>query len=300
MKAVRLHAFGDASNLKVEDVPRPTPGPRQVLVRVAASSLNHVETYLRQGYLEQVFPVSLPATLGIDLAGEVEEVGPQVTGFSRGDRVIGRLAINGQGSHAEYALAEEGQLARLPANVDFQTGATLPLAGLTGRQGVDAAKVKPGDTVLVTGALGAVGRAAVQYLRESGINVVAAVLPARDAEARAMGLQTVSLDTAEPASFDAAVDAVGGPVAEQALRAVKDGGVVASAVGFPEGAGEDGRVQAITYFSGDNGAMLQQIADAAGRGDLSIPVGRTFPLDDLAAAYDLLATQPAGKIVITR
>src|SRR5829696_7324382 len=104
MKASRLVAYGDTSQIKFEDIPTPSPAAGEVLVKVAASGLNHVETYLRQGYLAQLMPLDLPATLGIDLAGEVAEVGQGVTQFVKGDRVIGRLQITGKGSHAEYAI----------------------------------------------------------------------------------------------------------------------------------------------------------------------------------------------------
>ena len=110
----------------------------------------------------------------------------------------------------------------------------------------------------------------------------------------------MDLGSAEPGQFDAAVDTVGGPVGGLAIQAVRNAGIVAGTAGFPEGAGQDGRVQIVNVLSGDNAAMLQQIAEAAGRGDLTIPVTRTFPLEELAAAYELLTTRPAGRIVMSR
>jgi len=300
MKASRLLAFGDTSQLTIEDIAQPVPGAGEVLVKIAASSLNHVETPLRQGYLQQMMPIELPATLGIDLAGEVAEVGADVTRFAKGDRVIGRLAINGKGSHAEYAVAAATQLAKLPANVSFEAGATLGLVGLTGRQSVDATGAKPGDRVLVTGALGNVGRTAVQYLKELGISVVGAVLPTQLEQAKASGLEAIVIDDSVKAKFDHVVETVGGPVAGLAIAATKDGGTVAGTAGFPENANADDRVKIDNVFSGDNAAMLQGLADAARRGELELPVAQRFPLEQLGAAYELLATRPDGKIVITR
>lgn len=300
MKASRLLAFGDTSQITIQDIPQPTPGAGEVLVKVRASSLNHVETFLRQGYLQQMMPIELPGTLGIDLAGEVAEIGPDVTEFAMGERVIGRLPINGKGSHAEYAVAAATQLAKLPANVSLEAGAALPLVGLTGRQSVEATGAKSGDRVLVTGALGSVGRAAVQYLKEQGIDVVGAVLPVQLDQAKSAGLEAIIIDDSVKAQFDHVVETVGGPVAALAIAATKDGGTVAGTAGLPEDANADTRVKIVNVFSGDNAVMLQGIADAAGRGELNLPIAKSFPLEQLGAAYDLLATRPDGKVVITR
>lgn len=301
MKAARLLAYGDTSRIRIEDVPRPSAGPGRILVSVAVSGLNHVETYIRQGYLAQMIPLDLPATLGIDLAGEVEEVGDGVTRFRKGDRVIGRLAPDGKGSHAQYAVAAEHQLAHLPANVSFEAGATLPLVGLTGRQAVEATQAKAGDRVLVTGALGSVGRAAVQYLDELGIACVAGVLASQFAEAGALGMvPVVAAEVTAADAFDAVVDTVGGDVTLAAIGSLRDGGTVASTAFVPEGANADERVRLVNVMSGDDQAMLQKVADAAGRGLLRLPIARSFPLEELGAAYDCLATRPDGKIVITR
>ncbi len=300
MKASRLVAYGDSSQIRIEDIAQPVPGVGEVLVKIACSGLNHVETYLRQGYLAQMMPLELPATLGIDLAGEVAAVGPLVTQFAKGDRVIGRLQINGKGSHADYAVAAVTQLARLPASVSFEAGATLGLVGLTGRQAVDAVGASKGDRVLVTGALGNVGRTAIQYLKELGITAVAGVQASQLDQAGSLGVDAIVAADAAPGSFDAAVDTVGGAVAAAATRAVKDGGTITGVAGFPEGAGTDGRVNVQNVMSGDNADMLQKIADAAGRGELVLAVAKTFPLDQLGAAYDFLATRPEGKVIITR
>ena len=150
MKAVRLHAFGDVDQFKLEDIPNPVPQAGEILVLIAASSFNTVELYQRQGYLVQMFPMDLPAIQGIDIAGTVVAVGTGVDGFAIGDRVIGKLPVNGKGAQAELAIATPTQLAKLPDNITFEVGATLPLAGLTGRQGVETLNVKPGERVLVS------------------------------------------------------------------------------------------------------------------------------------------------------
>jgi NADPH:quinone reductase-like Zn-dependent oxidoreductase len=301
MKAALLLAYGDTTNLSYTDIDTPAPGPSEVLVRVHASSLNNVETYLRQGYLAQMMPMPIPAVLGVDLAGVVEAVGAEVHGFKAGDRVVGRVPVNGRGSHADYAVVSAGGLAILPESISFETGASLPLVALAGRQAVEAAKVKPGDRVLVTGGVGGVGRSAVQYLKELGGVSVAGVLPQHMDAAKALADEALILDEASgTAAFDAIVDTVGGTVAEKAIKLAKDGAAVAGTAGFPEGINADGRVEIINVFSSDNAAQLAQIVAAAERGDLTMPIAKSFHLSELAQAYDLLATRPDGKIVITR
>jgi NADPH:quinone reductase-like Zn-dependent oxidoreductase len=299
MKAARLHAYGDPSEFKYDDVPTPAPGPGEVLVRIAASSLNPVELYLRQGYLAKMIPLSLPAILGIDLAGTVEAVGPGVAGYAAGDRVIGKLPLNGKGSNAEFAVAQPAQLAKLAANVDFPAGATLPLAGLTGRQAVDALGIKSGDRVLVAGALGASGRSAVQYLKQRGAVPVAGVRASRLKEAAALGIEAVAIGEsgAKPA-FGLAIDMVGGAVAASTIAMVANGGKLIAVAGVPEGANADGRITVVNLMTVDDAKMLQEVADAAAGGALSIPIARTFRLAEIGEGHRALAAgQTHGKIV---
>jgi NADPH:quinone reductase-like Zn-dependent oxidoreductase len=125
------------------------------------------------------------------------------------------------------------------------------------------------------------------------------VLPAQLAEAKALRLEAIALsEGSNQREFDHAVETVGGPVAALAIASVKDGGSVAGTAGFPEGANGEGRVTITNVMSGDNAAMLQKIADAAGRGELRLQIAQAFQLEQLAQAYDLLATRPDGKVII--
>lgn len=297
MKAVRLQSYGDVDQLKLEDVPVPTPGSGEVLIKLEASAVNHFDLYIRQGYVAQMIPLELPAILGGDGAGTVAAVGPDVSGFAVGDRVIANFPVNGKGAHAEYAVASVNGVAKLPANVNYETGVTLPLVGLTGRQAVDVLGVKAGDRVLVAGALSAVGRSAVQYLKQLGARPVAGVLPDELGEGEALAGEALDI-TVAPASaeFDLAVAAVQ-PAAANAVRHVRDGGKVGSSVQAPEGANPNVTFQ--TIYQHPDGAQLQQVADAAGRGELTIPVAGTFSLAELGKAHQALAAGPRGKIVVT-
>jgi len=298
MKAVRLQDYGDVNQFRLEDAPEPTPKAGEVVIAVAASGLNPVDLYIRQGYMKQYTPMALPAIQGIDAAGTITALGEGVTGFAVGDRVIGHLPINGQGSHAEKAIVPVAGLAKLPANLSFEAGATLPLVGLTGRDAVDALAVTPGQRVLVSGALGAVGRAAVQYLKELGAVAVAGVRASRLAEGKSLAGEAIDIDTATGAQFDHAVSAAG-PVAAKVPALVKDGGTVASVVQTPPEANPGERVKVASIWTQDNPAKLKAIVDAAARGELQIPIAKTFPLAELSAAHSALATAPHGKIVVT-
>lgn len=298
MKAVRLQAYGDVDQFKFEDAPDPVPGHGDVLIKVAASGLNPVDLFVRQGFAVQFFPMKLPAILGIDAAGTTIALGSGVSGFSVGDRVIAHLPINGKGAHAELAVVPVAGLAKLPPNVSFVDGATLPLAGLTGRQAVAALGIQSGNRVLVSGALGAVGRTAVQYLKELGAIPVAGVRAERLAEGQAVAGEAVEIDY-PPSSpiFDYAVSAAG-PVAANVVKFVKDGGKLASVVQTPDEANPGGRIQVIQIMGHDDPALLQKVADAAGRGDLKIPIIRSLKLAELSKAHQALAGNPRGKIVL--
>ena len=298
MKAVRLQDYGDVNQFRLEDAPEPTPKAGEVVIAVAASGLNPVDLYIRQGYMKQYTPMALPAIQGIDAAGTITALGEGVTGFAVGDRVIGHLPINGQGSHAEKAIVPVAGLAKLPANLSFEAGATLPLVGLTGRDAVDALAVKPGQRVLVSGALGAVGRAAVQYLKELGAVAVAGVRGSRLAEGKSLAGEAIDIDKATGAQFDHAVSAAG-PVAAKVPALVKDGGTVASVVQTPPEANPGERVKVASIWTQDDPTKLRAIAEAASRGELDIPIAQTFPLAELSAAHNALASAPQGKIVVT-
>jgi NADPH:quinone reductase-like Zn-dependent oxidoreductase len=300
MKAALLLAYGDTTQFSYADTPTPVAAEGEVLVKVEASSLNPVDLYIRQGYLAQMAPMTMPAILGLDFAGTVTAIGAGVVGYAFGDRVIGKQPIAGHGSHAEYVAAKTSALAKLPASVSFVAGATLPLAGLTGRQAVAALGDVKGKRVLVTGALGAAGRSAVQHLLELGGVPVAGVRGLRIAEAKALGLDVIDIEAA-PASahtFDAAITNVGGPTVANAIAHVRDGGTLAAVAGVPDGDNADGRIHIASIYTVDNAPMLQEIADAAGRGVLTIPVARTLRLSELAEGHTLAAAgQVGGKIV---
>ncbi|WP_230879831.1 alcohol dehydrogenase catalytic domain-containing protein [Planomonospora sp. ID67723] len=185
MRAARIHEYGDASVISLDEVPVPKPGPDEVLIKVAATSFNPSEAGLRMGLLQDVLGVTLPHTLGWDVAGTV------VTGagdLAPGDRVIGLI----DGAAAEYAVAKASMLARAPQRIPLTDAAAVPVAGLTAWQAVfDHARIGRGSRVLVNGAGGGVGLFAVQLAKHAGAYVVATASPRSAAAVRALGADEI-------------------------------------------------------------------------------------------------------------
>jgi NADPH:quinone reductase-like Zn-dependent oxidoreductase len=298
MKASLLQAYGDVSQFTYGDFADPVPGPGQVVVKIEASGINPVDLAVRQGYLKDMIPIAFPAILGLDGAGTISALGEGVTRFAVGDRVIVKLGIGNRGTHAEYALATPDNLAHIGPAVSFEAGATMALAGITAHRVVEALGVKPGDRVLVTGALGAVGRATLQYLKELGAVPVAGVRAERVAEASALA-EAIDVAAGTPRSFDAVADTVGRDVGAHAASLLRDGGLLVSAAQLPDATKADSRIKASSIWAQDSAEILQQVADAASRGDLVIPVGETFRLSELGKAHARMAEgHTQGKIII--
>ena len=168
MKAIRVHQFGGPEVLRLEEVPTPQAGPGQVLVRMHAVGVNPVETYIRAGKYPRL--PELPYTPGNDGAGVVEQVGRDVNGFKTGDRVYTAGTISG--TYAQFALFKKDQVHPLPANISFEQGAAMGTPYATAYRGLfQRGEAKPGETVLVHGASGGVGTAAVQLARARGLRV---------------------------------------------------------------------------------------------------------------------------------
>ena len=214
MKAVILHAYGDVSRLSYEnDEDLPPVGAGEVRVRLRATSINPIDWKLRSGGYKDRYPLDLPEILGKDLSGEIDELGPGVSGWQKGDRVMG-LA---NGTYAEYTTAKADVLCPIPDALSFEQAAALPLVLLTGAQLIErGARVQPGQTILITGALGGVGRSAVHVAKAHGAHVIAGVRSSQNDEAAKLGTaQVVALDdpseTVHLHELDIVADTVGGP-----------------------------------------------------------------------------------------
>lgn len=298
MKAALLKSYGGIDQFAIEDIPTPKPGPGEVLIKIAASAVNPFDLILRQGFMAQYIPLPLPAVLGGDAAGTIAELGDGVTGFMVGDRVVADFPANGKGAHAEYGVVPATSVAKLPAELSFEQGASLVKAGLTGRQTVDALGIKAGDRVLVSGGLGSVGRAAIQYLQQLGAKPVAGVRSERINEARAVAGEALDISVA-PAdqTFDFAISAAA-PVAANLIAHVRDGGQIASIVPVPEGANAGNRVTIHELYHRTDAATLDAVLETAARGVLVIPITQTLRLEQIGAAQNAVSAGAPGKVVL--
>jgi len=300
MRAALLTGYGDIDNLEIRDIPEPEPGPGQVKVRVAASSINPIDYWTRSGRLRGQFPVVLPAILGRDVSGEVVTVGPGVAALRVGTRVLGLAS----GAHAEYVVASEQTLAELPPSLDLVDAAALPLVALTGWQLIDeAVKPRAGDIVLVTGALGSVGRAAVYAAVARGAKVLAGVRRQRKPDARKLDVvDTIALDDDGDVGRMPRLDAIAnamtpGPALQRLLDKVKPGGTIGSVTGEPAGAKEMGLVVRAHVVHPDP-RRLAELARAAADGSLVIPIAMRFPFAQIREAHSMAETGAEGKVVL--
>jgi NADPH:quinone reductase-like Zn-dependent oxidoreductase len=300
MKAVVLTAYGDTDKLELREVPEPQAGPGQIKVRMAGASINPVDWKQRSGLLAKYMPLDLPGILGRDASGEVVEVGPGVTAFKLGARVLGRVTA----SYAELVVGPVEDWADVPATMDLIDAGALPLVVLTGAQLVeDAVNVRPGELLLITGATGSVGRAAVFAAKARGAKVYAGVRGKHKADAATLGVEgVVALDddgeVARLPQLDAIADTVGGDAIAKLLGKVKPGGTVGGVVGEPAGAKERGLV-ARGMLTRSDPKRLAELAQAVADGKLVIPIVRRFPLAQASEAQKFAEHGAGGKVILT-
>jgi NADPH:quinone reductase-like Zn-dependent oxidoreductase len=300
VKAMALTGYGNVDRLEMRDLPEPRPAPGELKVRVVARSINSLDLKIRRGDVRAWLPIEFPHILGNDASGEVVEIGSQASGFKVGDRVLGFV----QHSYAEYVTAPAEAWARVPPNLDLTDAAALPVVALTGAQLIEEAmKPKRGDVLLVTGAMGSVGRAVVNVAQRVGARVIAGVRKRQLPEAERLGVESVvALDDSAAVdrlpALDSIADTVGGEVVARLFPKVKSGGVIGSVVGEPAGANQRGLVVRVIRAHPDS-KRLAALAQAAADGELVIPIGRRFPLSNAREAHQLAERGGTGKVLLT-
>jgi NADPH:quinone reductase-like Zn-dependent oxidoreductase len=305
MKAVRISAFGGIERIEYADVPRPTPGPGQVLVRVAAAGVGPWDTWVREG--KSVLPQPLPLVLGSDISGTVAALARDVAGLRPGDAVFGVTNAGFTGGYAEYALAEAAMIAHKPSQLNHPQAASMPVVATTARQMLfDHARIAAGQRVLVLGGAGNVGGYAVQLAHAAGAEVIATAFLHQAERVLALGATSV-LDPAVPwpkdliGKIDAVIDTVGGAALTRAFDVVRTGGNVISAVAEPDLARAAGNgVHAAFILVSVTTADLELLAALVETGKLRVHVGEVLPLAEARRAHEMLAGRPhrPGKIVL--
>jgi len=299
MKAIVVHEYGGPDVLKFEDYPDPVAGRGEVLVRVAATSVNPIDYKRRAGLTKDFYPMHFPSLIGVDMAGTVVKVGPEVEEFTEGNRVFA-MADN---TYAELCVVKADVLADIPEGLDLLEAAALPLVTVTGNQLMSATAIKAGQTVLVAGAQGGVGRSAVFTGKQRGATVLAGVLKRQMEEARSVGAdQLVATDDdtaiANLPPLDAVAGAVAGSTAEKLIARIKPGGVYSSVVGAPANVANYPSVKVVTVFSKFNRETLEFMAEAVRDGKLVIPIAGKLPLNKAAEAQAMAEKGSAGKILL--
>jgi NADPH:quinone reductase-like Zn-dependent oxidoreductase len=299
MKAIVVHQYGGPEVLKFEDYPDPVAGPGEVLVRVAAASVNPIDCKRRAGLTKDFYPMQFPSLIGVDMAGTVVKIGPGVEGFSTGDQVFA-MADN---TYAELCVVRAAILAKVPKGLDLIRAAALPLVTTTGNQLCSATGVKAGQTVMVVGAVGNVGRSAVFTAKEREATVIAGVMKRQMDEAKTLGADQVAATDDDSAirdlpPLDAVADAVGGKTAEKLIAKVKPGGVFATVLRAPQNAVKYPSVKVAPVFSKFDRKTLEFMAEAVRDGKLAIPISQTLPLSKAAEAQAAVEKGGVGKILL--
>ena len=295
-----VSAYGGPEVMKYQDMPDPEPGAGEVLVKVAGIGINPEDMLERNGDLKDLWPLQFPAIIGLDVSGTVLATGDGVTDLKAGERVCAWSYH----TYAELVAAKATLFAKVPATMDLADAAAIPLVGVTGSQLVSVAgRLQSGQTVLVSGAAGAVGRSAVYMAKVLAAHAIAGVLRSQLDQADSIGAdETIALD--DPAAFaaipqvDVVANTLRGKAAAALLAKVKDGGTFASVTGEPDGSKGYPKVRIVSFRSKQDRAGIALIADAVVAGKLTIPIGRREQLKNAGAAQAEFTKGGIGKVLL--
>ncbi|OMI84948.1 NADP-dependent oxidoreductase [Streptomyces sp. BBFR25] len=308
MKRIQYHQYGGPEVMRLEDFEPARPGSGEVLVRVRAAAANPMDWGIRSGAMKMVTGRKFPRALGYDFAGIVEAVGKDVTRLAVGDEVLGGASIKASGAFAEMVLAEERGVVKKPANLSFEEAAAIPTVGLTALQAVvKKGKLQRGQSVFINGCLGGVGRAGAQIALAHGASVGGSCRATATQDARDLGLDPIAEFGFDPTGlsgrFDLVLDTADTLPTDAAKKMLKPGGRIVSIHPTPANMAKSAlpgpyNVLITRPVTGD----LEEVARAAGRGTLRVPIARTVPLTDAIKALTELeheGTPKGGKLVIT-
>ncbi|GAA1980838.1 NADP-dependent oxidoreductase [Nocardiopsis rhodophaea] len=297
MRAVMISQYGDPDVLETGEVPVPETGPGQILVRTTGSAVNPVDLEIRSGSARDNVSVPFPMVLGWDLSGEVAAIGAGVDEFAPGDRVIAMSAqmATGVGTHAEYVALPAAIAAHAPRTVALEKAAALPLAGLTALQALEQLDARPGQSLVVSGAVGSVGGYAVQLAVSRGLDVTAHVRERDRGAAEGLGARRVVSGATPGLDADLLLDTAGIPAA---VAHVRDGGRAVSIVPTRPPVTERGISVAMSFVEQD-GAGLSTLSTLVDKGALTLRVGGRYGFDEATSAHRRLAAGGSrGKLLI--
>jgi len=306
MKAVRIHNYGGPEALRYEDVPRPQPGTGEVLIRIHAAGVNPVDWKIREGYLKDILPCSLPLIPGWDVSGVVEKAGPGVSRLKDGDEVYGMPDISRDGAYAEYMVARESDIALKPKSLHHTHAAGVPMGALTAWQAMfDTAQLRAGQRVLIHAGTGGVGHFAVQLAKWKGANVIATASTRNQELLRELGAdEPIDYTTQRfedvAQDVDVVLDTMGGETQERSWKVLKKGGILVSLTEPPsaEKAQAHG-LRATFHSSHPSSAQLAEIAALIDSGKLKPLIDRIVPLSEARRAQELSQSgRTRGKIVL--
>jgi len=300
MKAVLMHGYGDVSQLSYDDAPVPLLQAGEILVKTIAVSINPIDWKLRRGDLRQMMPLTFPAILGRDLSGEVVAIGDGVKGFEVGEPVFGLV----NQSYAEYVACKPEDLAHTPETLVMVDAAALPLVLLTGAQVIeDGVKPQAGQIILVTGAIGGVGRTAVYVAKQHGAHVIAGVRSSQRIEAENLGAdRVIALDDVKEIAgmpeLHGIADMVGRETIDRLLPRIKRNGVLATVLGAPASA-QGRELRVVPIWAHADSARLEELARDEARGLFDIPISERMKFSEIQEAQRLAEHGGIGKIVLT-
>ncbi len=303
INAIQVHDYGDADQLKLEQIPQPEPQEGEVLVRVYAAGVNPVDWKTRAGWLKDFRPSTFPYVPGAELAGVVEKVGAGVTAFQPGQEVFGRSS---KGTYAEYSIVPANALALKPETLSFDEAATIPVGATTAWQGLfDHGNLQPGQRVLILGGAGGVGLFAVQFARWKGAHVISTASTSNVDFVRSLGAETVIDYTKarvedEVHDIDLVFDTIGGEALASAWPTLKRGGTLVSIAGQPDEAkARELGVRTARFSSQVTSELLSTFAKLIDEGQIKPVVGAVFSLSDAGKAQDLSQSgHGRGRIVL--
>jgi NADPH:quinone reductase-like Zn-dependent oxidoreductase len=302
-RAALIRAYGDASAVELAEIAKPEAGQGQVLVRVRAAGINGIDWKVREGYVRDAFPLQFPAVLGVEMAGIVDAVGPGVTRFRVGERVMG--PVGGLGAYAQFVAVNEAILSRTPEQLDDVHAAAIPLAAVAAWQSLHhAGPIRPGQRVLIHGAAGGLGGYAVQFAKRAGAEVFATAAAADADYVRSLGADHVIdyrtqrfEDIAR--EIDLVLDYVGGEVLERSWQVLTSTGAIVGTTSPEILARTPAGRRGLWFINQPDAALLERLAAEVANGTLIAKLSEVVGFDELPAAIERNRTEPhSGKTVV--